>query len=107
MFSPAPLRPVLTGYSPHWVLPVLLHLALTGSSSSGHCDPIRRDSNPNNQYKQGEGSGSFVPTCYICRKDGHYANQYPSKGKGKTPVVNMVMPEIQQVTIRSKSKPSE
>ena len=54
---------------------------------------------------RGDGSGTFVPTCYICRQSGHYANQCPAKGKG--PAVNMVMPEIQQVTTRSKSKQSE
>ena len=57
------------------------------------------------QFEQGEGSGTFVPTCYICRQTGHYANQCPAKGKG--PAVNMVIPEIQQVTTRSKSKQSE
>ena len=51
--------------------------------------------------------GSSVPNCYICRKEGHYANQCRTKDKGKAPTINMVMPEIQQVTIRSKGKQSE
>ena len=57
------------------------------------------------QYEASELSGSSVPNCYICRKDDHYANQCPPKGKGLT--VNMVILEIQQVTTRSKSKQSE
>ena len=59
------------------------------------------------QYVKGEASGSTVPNCYICRKDGHYANQCPTKDKGKAPTVNMVSPAIQQVTTRSKTKQSE
>ena len=66
---------------------------------------MQSEGNGNHQFVQGEGSGTFVPTCYICRQSGHYANQCPAKGKG--PSVNMVMPEIQQVTTRSKSKQSE
>ena len=59
------------------------------------------------QYEQGESSGTTVPNLYICRKDGHYANQCPTKDKGKAPTVNMVMSELQQVTTRSKAKQSE
>ena len=59
----------------------------------------------NGQFAHGETGGTFVPTCYICRQLGHYANQCPVKGKG--PAVNMVIPEVQQVTTRSKSKQSE
>ena len=59
------------------------------------------------QYVKGEVSGSIVPNCYICRKDGHYANQCPTKDKGKAPTVNMVAYAIQQVTTRSKTKQSE
>ena len=59
------------------------------------------------QYVKGESSGSTIPNCYICRKDGHYANQCPTKDKGKAPTVNMVSPAIQQVTTRSKTKQSE
>ena len=57
--------------------------------------------------ENGETNGSLTLNCYICRKDGHYANQWPTKEKGKSPTVNMVMPEIQQVTTRSKGKQSE
>ena len=56
------------------------------------------------QYVKGEASGSTVPNCW---KDGHYANQCPTKDKGKAPTVNMVSPAIQQVTTRSKTKQSE
>ena len=49
-------------------------------------------------------SGSSIPNCYICRKDGHYENQCQTRDKGKAPIVNMVVPEIQQVTTRSKGK---
>ena len=59
------------------------------------------------QYVKGEAISSTVPNCYICRKDGHYANQFPTKDKGKAPTVNMVSPAIQQVTTRSKTKQSE
>ena len=45
--------------------------------------------------------------CYICRKDGHYANQCPTKDKGKAPIVNMVIAEVQQVTTWSKAKQSK
>ena len=46
------------------------------------------------QYEQGEASGLSIPNCYVCRKDGHYANQCPTKAKGKASTVNMVVPEI-------------
>ena len=59
------------------------------------------------QYVKGEASGSTISNCYICRKDWHYANQCPTKDKGKAPTVNMVSPAIQQVTTRSKTKQSE
>ena len=59
------------------------------------------------QYVKGEASGSTIPNYYICPKDGHYANQCPTKDKGKAPTVNMVSPTIQQVTTRSKTKQSE
>ena len=59
------------------------------------------------QYVKGEASGSTILNCYICRKDGHYENQCPTKDKGKAPTVNMVSPEIQQVTTRSKTKQSK
>ena len=61
----------------------------------------------NNQFVQGEGSETFVPTCYICRQINHYANQCQTKEKGKASIVNMVVLEIQQVTTRSKGKQSE
>ena len=48
-----------------------------------------------------------VPNCYMCRQDGHYAYQCPTKDKGRAPMVYMVSPEIQQVTTRSKTKQSE
>ena len=48
-----------------------------------------------------------MPNCYIYKKDGDSANQCPTKDKGKAPIVNMVVPEIQQVTSRSKGKQSE
>ena len=50
------------------------------------------------QYEHGEASGSSIQNCYICRKNGHYANQCPTRDKGKAPAINMVAPEIQQVT---------
>ena len=59
------------------------------------------------QYVKGEANGTTIPNCYICRKDGHYANQCPTKDKGKAPTVNMVSPVIQQVTSRSKTKQLE
>ena len=43
----------------------------------------------------------------MCARDGHYANQCPSKDKGKTPTVNMVTTEVQEVITRSKAKRSE
>ena len=58
--------------------------------------------------KKGEASGLTEPICYICRKDGHYANQCPTKDKGKVLVViNLVTIEVQQVTTRSKTKQLE
>ena len=68
---------------------------------------MQSEGNRNHQFVQGEGSGTFVPTCYICRQNGHYANQCAAKGKGTTPTFNMLIPEIQQITTRRKSKKSE
>ena len=68
---------------------------------------MQSEGNDNPQFVRGEGSGTFVPTCYICLQNGHYANQCPAQGKGTTPTVNMVIPEIQQITTRSKSKKLE
>ena len=50
--------------------------------------------------KKGEASGLTEPICYICRKDEHYANQCPTKEKGKAPVVNMVTAKVQVTTWR-------
>ena len=58
-------------------------------------------------YEKGQASGPKVPNCYTCGQDGHYANQCPTKDKGKALVVNMVMAEVQQVSTRSKAKQSE
>ena len=55
-------------------------------------------------YENGKASGSTIPNCYICRKNGQCANQCPTKRKGKVPAVNMVTTEVQQVTTRRKTK---
>ena len=47
---------------------------------------------------------TYLTTLHTCGQDGHYANQRPTKDKGKTVVVNMVTIEVQQVTTRSKAK---
>ena len=78
---------------------------MSNSNGSDAQQFMHNKGNSNNQFVQGEGSGTFVLTCFICHQTGHYDNQCPAKGNG--PVVNIVIPEIQQVTTRSKSKQSE
>ena len=59
------------------------------------------------KYEKEQASGPKVPNFYTCRQDGHYANQCPTKQKGKKSAVNIVTTEVQQVFTRSKTNKLE
>ena len=54
-----------------------------------------------------EANGTTKHICDIYMKDGHHANQCPTKEVGKALIGNMVTVEVQKVTTRSKTKQSE
>ena len=41
--------------------------------------------------------------CLICQQPRHYATQFPLR-KGKSPIVNTILADIQQVTTRQQAK---
>ena len=42
--------------------------------------------------------------CFKCNQLGHYATQCPTTDRGKAPVVNSIMADVQTVTTRSKAQ---
>ena len=64
-------------------------------------------SHPPLQNDRGEASNLMSVTYFKCNQPGHYATQCPTNDCGKTPVVNSIMADVQQVSTRSKTQSTE
>ena len=69
----------------------------------------RNDQQPNpatSNFDHSDRNTSSPTTCFNCNQPGHFTTHCPNDPRGKTPTINMITVDVQQVTTRSKATQS-